>query len=106
MDDIRYDRICRTSKSEAYLVSRGEEPVARVELHFAHTMVYGLLVVEKDFDDQQITDLIETIDSDLVWSVGIRREDFVVTVYRGQQVGVYGDSQAEEGDGEEADESV
>ncbi len=91
MQDIRYDRICRTAQSEAYLISQGEEPIARVELHFTHSIVYGLLVVEKDLDDREIAELIQGVDEDLVWSADLPREDFVVTVYRGQELGVYSD---------------
>src|SRR5947207_579004 len=32
--DLRYDRVCRTERSEAYLLSEGESPLGRVDLHF------------------------------------------------------------------------
>ncbi len=106
MQDLRYDRLCRTAGSEAYLISRGEEPVARVELHFTPPIVYGLLIVEKEFEEAEITELIEKVDTSLIWGVGVQRDDFVVTVYRGTQLGVYSDpdtSEAEaEGNGEGA----
>lgn len=91
MRDIRYDRICRTDRSEAYLISQGEDPIARVELHFTQTIVYGLLVVEKELDDKDIAVLIQKVDEDLVWSADLPREDFVVTVYQGRELGVYSD---------------
>jgi len=107
MDDIRYDRICRTDRSEAYLISQGDEPIARVELHFTHSVVYGLLVVEKDLDDKDIAVMIQKIDDDLVWTADLPREDFVVTVYQGRQLGVfndpdYSDQKEEESESEEA----
>ncbi len=107
MQDIHYDRICRTDRSEAYLISQGEEPVARVELHFTHTIVYGLLVVEKELDEKEIAELIQRVDEDLVWSADLPREDFVVTVYQGRELGVYSDPdisrEGEEDGGEEVD---
>lgn len=109
MQDIRYDRICRTTRSEAYLISQGEEPIARIELHFTHTMVYGLLVVEKELDEREIAELIQRVDEDLVWSADLPREDFVVTVYQGRELGVYSDPDLsqeaeEEREGSEAEE--
>ena len=91
MDGLHYDRICRTDRSEAYLISQGDEPLARVDLHFTSSIVYGLLIVEKELPQDQTMELIETIDEDLVWSADLPRDDFVVTVYQGQEVGVFSD---------------
>ena len=91
-DDIRYDRLCRTSSSEAYLLSQGDEPVGRVELHFTANVVYGLVVLERETTEEELLDLVEKIDEDLVWSADLPRDDFVVTVYRGHEIGVYSDS--------------
>ncbi len=104
MQDIHYDRICRTTRSESYLISQGEEPVARVDLHFTHTVVYGVLIVEKEFEEHEITELIGRIDDDLVWSADLPRDDFVVSVYQGRELGMYSDpdlQEAEEGEEEE-----
>jgi hypothetical protein len=91
-EDIRYDRLCRTASSEAYLLSQQDEPIGRVELHFTDSLVYGLVVVERDMPEEDVLDLIEKIDEDLVWSADVPRDDFVVTVYQGREVGVYSDS--------------
>jgi hypothetical protein len=104
-EDIRYDRLCRTASSEAYLLSQQDEPVGRVELHFTTNVVYGLLIVEREIPEDQILELVEKIDEDLVWSADVPRDDFVVTVYQGREVGVYSDpslddDEAENGQGE------
>ena len=104
MQDIHYDRICRTTRSEAYLISQGDEPMARVDLHFTHTVVYGLLMVEKELDEEEIAELIGRIDDDLVWSADLPREDFVVSVYQGRELGMYSDPDLREEEGEEAAE--
>jgi hypothetical protein len=101
LDGIHYDRICRTDRSEAYLVSNGDDPLARVDLHFTSSIVYGLLIVEQQLDEETLMDLIETIDEDLVWSADLPRDDFVVTVYNGQEVGVYSDPSYDDDDDEE-----
>jgi|SRR5581483_10355940 len=100
MDSIRYDRLCRTPHSEAYLVSDGEQPLGRVELHFTATVVYGLLVLEGERSEEQVLDLVEQIDDDLVWSADVPREDFIVTVYQGREVGVYSDPRDDEDEDE------
>jgi hypothetical protein len=91
-DDVRYDRLYRTPNSEAYLISEDEEAVARVDLHLGGPVVYGLLIVERELDEQAITDLIDRIDEDLVASANVPRDDFIVAVYHGREVGVYNDS--------------
>ncbi len=54
MNGFRFERICRTPHSEAYLVVEDEEVVARVDLHFTLSVVYGILVVERELDDAAI----------------------------------------------------
>jgi hypothetical protein len=100
LDDIRYDRLCRTPASESYLISQGDEPLGRVELHFTSTIVHGLLVLERELPDEELNDLLEQLDEDLVWSAEVARDDFVVTVYQGREVGVYSDSDDDEEDGQ------
>jgi hypothetical protein len=102
-DELSYDRLCRTSTSEAYLVSRQDEPVGRIELHFASSIVYGLLIVEREMPEEELLDLVHTIDEDLVWSADVPRDDFVVTVYQGREIGMYSDPSLDDDDDEEDD---
>ena len=100
MEDIRYDRLCRTPSSEAYLLSQQDEPIGRVELHFTSNVVYGLVILERELPEEEVLDLIERIDDDLVWSADLPRDDFVVTVYQGREIGVYSDSSYDDEDEE------
>ena len=103
--DLRYDRLCRTSYSEAYLLSEGEAPFGRVDLHFGASVVHAVLIVERDLNDEDLHGLVQRIDDDLVWTADRPREDFLVTVYRGTERGVISDGQGEEEeDGDEDDE--
>ena len=99
--DLRYDRVCRTSYSEAYLLSEGESPFGRVDLHFGTSVVHAVLIVERDLSDEDLHGLVQRIDDDLVWTADRPREDFLVTVYRGTERGVISDSQGEEENGGE-----
>lgn len=101
MEGIGYDRLCRTAHSEAYLISQEEAPIARVDLHFTSSIVYGMLVLERELGDDDVASLIERVDDDLVWSADFPRDDFVVTVYQGREIGVYSDPDVA-GDDEDA----
>ncbi len=104
MEDIHFDRICRTNRSEAYLISQGEEPIARIDLHFTQSVVYGVLIVEKQLEENDITELIGRVDDDIVWTADLPREDFVVSVYQGRELGMYSDPDLQDRDEEEIEE--
>ena len=95
---LRYDRVCRTTHSEAYLLSDGDDPFGRVDLHFGSSMVNAVLIIERELSDDDLHGLVQRIDDDLVWPADQPREDFVVTVYRGREAGVISD----QGEPEEA----
>jgi hypothetical protein len=101
--DLKYDRVCRTSHSEAYLLSEGDSPFGRVDLHFGSSVVHGVLIVERELSDEDLHGLVQRIDDDLVWTADQSREDFLVTVYRGSEVGVISDRDSDESD-EDTDE--
>lgn len=101
--DLRYDRVCRTSHSEAYLLSEADAPFGRVDLHFGASVVHGVLIVERDLSDEDLHGLVQRIDDDLVWTADQPREDFLVTVFRGAEVGVISD-RGEADDEDEPDE--
>jgi len=96
--ELRYDRVCRTSHSEAYLLSEGDAPFGRVDLHFGSSVVHGVLIVERDLSDEDLHGLVQRIDDDLVWTADQAREDFLVTVYRGTETGVISDRDDDEDD--------
>ncbi len=83
MNGYRFERICRTPHSEAYLIVEDEEVVARVDLHFTASVVYGMLVIESEVDDAAIETLRQEIDDELVLTAVTPRDDFSLAVYRG-----------------------
>jgi hypothetical protein len=86
VDSPRFERVCRTQSSEAYLIVDGEEVVARVDLHFTTSVVYGVLIVERELDGEELTDLRNEIDEELVQTADVPRDDFLLAVYRGAPV--------------------
>jgi hypothetical protein len=83
VNGFRFERICRTPHSEAYLVVEDEEVVARVDLHFTSSVVYGILVTERELDDAAIEALRQEIDDEIVLTAVTPRDDFSLAVYRG-----------------------
>jgi hypothetical protein len=102
--ELRYDRVCRTPQSEAYLLSQGDSPFGRIDLHFGASVVHGVLIVERDLSDEDLHGLVQRIDDDLVWTADRPREDFLVTVYQGTERGVISDTEESEDDSDEDDD--
>ena len=92
MEDLRFDRHFRTSSSEGYHIMRGQQRVGSADLHFTSTTVHCTLVIEQELDRAEIAKLIERIDDDLVLSADTPRDDFVVSAFRGSEIGFFDDS--------------
>jgi len=101
MDEARFERQYRTTHSEGYLIFEAGERLGRLDLHYTPTVVYATLVVERELDEDEILDLIEQADDDLVLTADVPREDFVVQVYQGRDLGTYSDEYFEEDETED-----
>jgi hypothetical protein len=86
-----YHRQARTPSSEQYQLLEGEDHLGYLDLHFGSSEVFGTLVLARDFTDEQVTELIEQIDEDLVLSAEVPREDFLVRVFVGREIGLFSD---------------
>lgn len=96
MEDIRFERHFRTPSSEGYYIMEGSSPqnsnrLGTVDLHFTTTAVHGTLILERELEEADVAKLIEQIDEDLVLSADVQRDDFLVSVYVGKDVGFYSD---------------
>jgi hypothetical protein len=96
MDDIRFERHFRTPYSESYYIMQGSSlqsnnRLGTVDIHFTTTAVHGTLILERELEEADLTKLIEQIDEDLVLSADMPRDDFLVSVYIGKDVGFYSD---------------
>jgi hypothetical protein len=96
MEDIRFERHFRTLYSEEYYIMQGSNlqssnRLGIVDLHFTNTVVHGTLILERELAEADRAKLIEQIDEDLVLSADMPREDFLVGVYIGKDVGFYSD---------------
>ena len=96
MDDIHFERHFRTPYSEGYYIMQGtslqsNNRLGTIDIHFTTTAVHGTLILERELEEADLTKLIEQIDEDLVLSADMPRDDFLVSVYVGRDVGFYSD---------------
>lgn len=96
MATYRFEREARTPYSESYAIEDGDHALGRVELHFTSSVTFATLMVHEAVADEEIQDLIGQIDEVLVMTADPYREDLVVTVWRGEEVGVFADDSADE----------
>jgi len=102
MLDYRFERVARTPHSEQWTIETADRPVGRIDLHFTNAKTYGTLVVQHFLADDEIEELLADIDERLVTTADEYREDFVVSVWRGDDLGTF----AEDADTEDADEAA
>lgn len=90
----RLTRLVRTQTSEIYLIWDDDRRVGQVDLHFAHDTIHGTLILETDLSIEQEEGLIAQIDDDIVHAYlpNFEREDFLVTVFRGEEISHYTDT--------------
>ena len=89
MSSFDFERECRTPNSECYTVLQDENAVGRVDIHFADPVVHATLNISENLTNEEIQDLVDTIDEDLVDSVGIARQEVIVHVHQGRDLGVF-----------------
>ena len=89
MAKFYFERECRTANSECFTVLREEDALGRVDIHFADSVVHATLSIAESMTTEEIQDLIDTIDEELVDSVGISRQEVIVHVHQGRDLGVF-----------------
>jgi hypothetical protein len=102
MAGYKFVREARTPYSESYSIEDEDHSLGRVDLHFTSSVAYGTLIVHEAVADEEIEDLIGEIDEQLVMTADPYREDLVMTVWRGEEVGVFADDSM--GDDDEDDD--
>ena len=100
MEAARFERQVRTEASESFIVYGGARRIGRLDLHYARFEVHGTLISEVELTDDEVQQLIDQIDEELVQTHDPEREDFLVTVFKSEELGFYSD----EFEGEESDE--
>ena len=102
MEAARFERTVRTESSEIFAIYGGARRVCRIDLHYGRFEVHGTLLLEVDLTDDELQQIIDQIDEELVQTHDPEREDFLVTVFKSEELGFYSDEY--EGDDEAGDE--
>ncbi len=89
MAEYIFERECRTPQSECYTILEDEANVGRVDIHFTSSAIHATLNVAESITNDEIQDLIDTIDEELLDAVGITRQEVIVHVHQGRDMGVY-----------------
>lgn len=85
---FKLSRLVRTVSSEIFVIWENETRVGQLHLHYAHDTIHAALLLEVDLTVTEEEDLLEAIDEDVVSSYlpSFEREDFLVTVFRAQEL--------------------
>jgi hypothetical protein len=70
-------------------VLEDEATIGRLDIHFADVVVHATLNVVESLTSDSIQDLIDAIDEDLLDAMGIVRQEIIVHVHQGRDLGVY-----------------
>ena len=84
-----FERECRTPYSECYTVLDDDDPIGRVDIHFAEVMIHSTLSIGESLTNDDIQDLIDAIDRELLDAIGIVKQELVVHVHQGRDLGVF-----------------
>ena len=102
MEAARFERAVRTDSSEIFSIFGGARRIGRVDLHYARFETHATLILDVELTDDELQQLIDQLDEELVQTHDPEREDFLVTVFKGEELGFYSDEF--EADDEEDDE--
>lgn len=86
-----YQRQSRTLTSEQYQVLDGDRPLGYLDLHYGAADVNATLVLHQEMPEDELTALIEQIDEDLILASDVLRDrdDLLVRVFVGREIGFY-----------------
>ena len=99
MASFYFERECRTPFSECYTIVENDVGIGRVDLHYADGVVHATINVAESLTTAAIHELIDTVDQELVDSVGIIRDDMIFHVHQGRDLGVYSGPKYEDNGG-------
>ncbi|MEI6666203.1 MAG: hypothetical protein WCL53_08650, partial [Chloroflexota bacterium] len=101
-----FEREARTPYSEVYTINDGEHSLGRVDVHYTASATHATLNIHQSLSDEQMHELLAAIDEEIVSTADPYREDLIVTVWRGEEVGVFADDDQFEDEDDAGDEQM
>ncbi|MDP6665792.1 MAG: hypothetical protein QF357_00160 [Dehalococcoidia bacterium] len=89
MPPFYFEREVRTANGECYTIFEEGKSVGRLDLHFVPGIVHGTLVVSEALTQEAIQEIMNMIDEDLTDAIGVERDDLVIHVHQGRDLGVF-----------------
>ena len=89
MPDYGFERECRTPYSEVYTVLDYDEQIGRLDLHLTPAVIHATLCVDESLTQASVRELIEVIDAKIMDVVGVSRDELIIHVHQGRDVGVF-----------------
>ena len=86
---LRFERECRTPYSEVYTIYDDEQPQGRFDVHFSDRIIHATLCVTERYTTDEIQDIIEDINDEVLNAIGLVRDELVVHVHQGRDLGVF-----------------
>ena len=84
-----FERECRTPSSECYTILDDDDPIGRVDIHYAEVMIHSTVSIGETLTNDDIQDLIDAVDRELLDAIGIVKQELVVHVHQGRDLGVF-----------------
>ena len=98
--NLRFERECRTPYSEVFTILDEDAPQGRLDIHYAGNLIHATLCVNERFTQEEVQQLIEDLDDELLDAVGMARDDLIVHVHQGREIGIYSNQEYSEDEGE------
>ena len=89
MAQYYFEREVRMATGACYTILEEGKSIGRLDLHFVPGIVHGTLVVSESLTQEAIQELMSMIDEDLTDAIGVERDDLVVHVHQGRDLGVF-----------------
>ena len=89
MAGFYFQREARTANSECYTVVEDDNNVGRLDIHYADPVVHATLNIAESLTNEDIQDVIDIMDAELVDSVGVTRQEIIIHVHQGRDLGVF-----------------
>ena len=101
MGNFFFERECRTPYSESYTIIEEQDSIGSIDLHYTQNIVHATLCVSESVSRDSIQELIDTIDDELLDSSGINRNEFIVHVHQGRDIGIFSNPEFGQNGGDE-----
>jgi divalent metal cation (Fe/Co/Zn/Cd) transporter len=89
MAEFDFTREVRTPYSECYTILEGDSVVGRIDIHYADAVVHATLTVAESLTNVAIQEIIDRVSEEVLDALGIVRQDVIVHVHQGRDMGVF-----------------